>query len=501
MLSAHPHPDRGRPARHGPAGHHFGDRPAGHAYRARRHQDADFGQPVAVSGNTVVVGAPGRSAVYVFTESGSGLASLIETAWLASSDGNGFGLSVSISGNTVVVGAPYTGATYAVGQHGIVTPGTGSAYVFVKPQSGWTNMYQTAKLTASDGLGGDDFGCSVSISGNTVVVGASGATIGANSEQGAAYVFKEPFLGWSNMTQTAKLTSAEGKAYDEFGQSVSTSGNTVVVAPGDYRGMVYVFTQPSSGWTNMTQTAILTASDDASGFGYSTSISDNTVVVGACDPWVSGGDSHPQGAAYVFTEPKSGWANMTQTAKLTESDNAVNDSFGESVAISGNRVVVGAEWAQFGANDQAAYVFMEPGFGWSNMTQTSKLTESDDSMDDGFGRSVAISGATVVVGAPADHGQEAAYVFGTATAAPPTITSSPVKVATVGRKYTYQVQATASAGQEITFSLSAAPTGMSISTSNRAGDLDAKLFPNGIQRRDRAGGGPVWQHRTADIQH
>ena len=100
--------------------------------------------------------------------------------------------------------------------------------MFTEPGSGWANMTQTAKLTASDGAAGDYFGYSVSISGNTVVVGAS-ATVGTNSYQGAAYVFTEPGSGWANMTQTAKLTASDGAAGDDFGNSVSISGNTVVV--------------------------------------------------------------------------------------------------------------------------------------------------------------------------------------------------------------------------------------------------------------------------------
>ena len=138
----------------------------------------------------------------------------------------------------------------------------------------------------------DHFGDSVSISGNTVVVGAHEATVGGNSDQGAAYVFTEPGSGWADMTQTAKLTASDGAADDYFGTSVSISGNTVVVGASEPRsaqhgqGAAYVFTEPGSGWANMTQTAKLTASDGAAGdyFGFSVSISGNTVVVGAIRP-------------------------------------------------------------------------------------------------------------------------------------------------------------------------------------------------------------------------
>src|SRR5208337_4114324 len=95
----------------------------------------------------------------------------------------------------------------------------GAVYVYTEPTSGWTNMTQTAKLTASDGMAKDNFGATISISGNTVVVGAEGATVGANPKQGAAYVFTEPSAGWANMTQTVKLSASDGAANSQFGSS------------------------------------------------------------------------------------------------------------------------------------------------------------------------------------------------------------------------------------------------------------------------------------------
>jgi len=383
---------------------------------------AQFGHAVAVSGTTMVVGAlhatvggnSNQGAAYVFTESGS---TWTPTAKLTASDGAAgavFGSSVAISGNTIVVGAD--GFVNGISRQG-------AAYVFTESGSVWT---QTAKLTASDGQAGDWFGCSVSIneSGNTVVVGATYAKVGGNTAQGAAYEFTESNSAW---TQAAELTASDGAAYSYFGHSVSISGNTVVV--GDYlatvngnvhQGAAYVFTEPGSGWANMTQTAEFTTSGGAadSYFGNSVSISGNTVVVGDYFATVNGNAA--QGAAYVFTEPGSGWANMTQTAEFTTSGGAANDSFGSSVAISGNTIVAGADFAWGGNVKQgAAYVFAEPASGWANMTQTQKLTASDGATDDSFGVSVSFSGSTLVVGAPAawvgsNADQGAAYVFGSA---------------------------------------------------------------------------------------
>jgi autotransporter-associated beta strand protein len=370
--------------------------------------------PIDTSGN------PGPGAVYVFTTPGSGWANMTQTAELTASDGaagDGFGESVSIneSGNTIVVGAPDN----PVDADG--NPGPGAAYVFTEPGGGWANMTQTAELTASDGAAGDWFGSAVSTSGDTVVVGAPGATTDAdgNSGPGAAYVFTEPLTGWADMTQTAKLTASDGAAGDAFGTSVSISGNTVVVgAPntafGVYsgQGAADVFTEPGSGWADMSQTAELTASDGLSSdwFGTSVSTSGNTVVVGA--PGTTVGGNGGQGAAYVFTEPGSGWADMSQTAELTASDGVSSDWFGNAVSTSGNTVVVGAPGTTVGGNggQGAAYVFTGPGSGWADMTQTAKLTASDGAAGDGFGSAVSTSGNTVVA-----TGGLAAYVFGPLT--------------------------------------------------------------------------------------
>lgn len=141
--------------------------------------------------------------------------------------------------------------------------------------------------------------------------------------------------------ELGELTASEGQAYDRFGCSVAMRGNTIVVgATEDMNdltgaGAVYVFVEPAAGGT---QTAKLTASDGQRGdlFGATVAISDDTIVVGA--PFAN----MSQGAVYVFLKPASGWANMTETAKLTASDGMAQDEFGFSTAISGNTIVTGA---------------------------------------------------------------------------------------------------------------------------------------------------------------
>ena len=253
---------------------------------------------------------------------------------------------------------------------------------------------ETAKLTASDGAGGDSLGTSVAVSGDTVVVGApldSGATAG----QGSAYVFVKPGGGWVSATETAKLTASDGAADDSFGHSVAVSGDTVVVGagfdnvgPNANQGSAYVFVKPGGGWVSATETAKLTASDGAGNdrLGQSVAVSGDTVVVGAYFDNV--GTNADQGSAYVFVKPGGGWVSATETAKLTASDGAAGDRLGQSVAVSGDTAVVGAYFDDVGtnANQGSAYVFVKPGGGWVSATETEKLTASDGAVNDLFGR-------------------------------------------------------------------------------------------------------------------
>jgi len=235
----------------------------------------------------------------------------------------------------------------------------GAAYVFVKPANGWTNANQSAKLTASDS-NQNELGFSVSVSGSTAVAGAPGG----NQAAGAAYVYVEPAAGWANITQTAELTASDGQNADSLGYSVSISRQ--VVAAGSInsnkgQGAIYVFVEPTGGWTNATQVAELTA---AGGFpsdelGSSVATNGSFVVAGA--PYFSNSANDltspyfHEGAAYIFAKPASGWANETQAAKLTGSDARLGAYFGTSVALQGTTVAAGATFNN--RNFGAGYVF------------------------------------------------------------------------------------------------------------------------------------------------
>jgi FG-GAP repeat len=382
-----------------------------------------LGGSVAVSGDTVVASADSdvgankdQGSVYVFVKPADGWANATETAKLTASDGAAFdhlGSSVAVSGDTVVVGdfRDDVGAN----------KDQGSVYVFVKPSDGWANATETAKLTASDGAA-DDFLGSVAVSGDTVVAGAGGDDTGANTDQGSVYVFVKPSDGWANATETAKLTASDGAANDFLGSSVAVYGDTVVAGAyadnlggGVGQGSVYVFVKPSDGWANATETAKLTASDGAAGdlLGNSVAVTGDTVVAGAVWDDAPAGYPTNAGSAYVFVKPADGWASGTETAKLTASDANGFDELGRSVAVSADTVVAGA--AGDGANTHQGwvYVFVRPADGWASGTETAKLIALDGAKFDSLGSSVSVSATTIVAGAPGGGAvdQGAAYVF------------------------------------------------------------------------------------------
>ncbi len=358
-----------------------------------------LGDSVAIAGDTIVVGAAGAETPERYIHEGTAYV-FVKPAdgWAnATQTAQLIGPSSRSFGGSVAI----SGDTIVVGAPGEGPSGRGAAYVFVKPAGGWATGTHTAKLTASDGAPYNYLGSSVAISGDTIVVGAAGA-------YHAAYVFVKPAGGWTSGTQTAKLTASDGASWDRFGISVGVSGNTVVVnawnstvSGGHESGAVYVFVRPAGGWANGTETAKLTASDVAADLrGLSLAISGDTVVAGARLNDVVGHDA--QGSAYVFVKPAAGWSSGTETATLTASDGAAGDYFGNSVAVSGGMIVAGAPYAEVSGHFDggAAYVFVKPAAGWASGTQTAKLTSSDGHARDHFGSSVGASGRLIVAGAP-----------------------------------------------------------------------------------------------------
>lgn len=426
--------------------------------------DDEFGDSVSISGNTLVIGAAredsnaigvngnqsdnstalsGAAYVFVRTES-----IWIQQAYLKASNTDefdAFGSSVSISGDTLVVGAKRE-ASNATGvngdQNNNLTGNSGAAYVFVRIGTTWAQQaYLKASNTGGSALIGDLFGNSISISGDTLVIGATGEgsnATGVNGDQtnnsavssGAVYVFVRSGTIWA---QEAYLKASNTNTSDFFGGSISISADTLVVGAGGEgsnatgvngnqgdnsafnAGAAYVFIRTGTTWT---QQAYLKASNTnmTDGFGNSVSISGNTLVIGAQNEdsnatGVNGNQSDNSfenaGAAYVFVRTGITWV---QQAYLKASNTDADDYFGVSVSISDNTLVIGASGEGSNATgvngnqsnnsmdfSGAVYVFIRTGTTWD---QQAYLKASNTNTSDSFGWSVSISGGTLVIGAP-----------------------------------------------------------------------------------------------------
>lgn len=356
----------------------------------------EFGHAVDIDGDTAVIGAwadnlpaaADAGSAYVFVRSGG---SWSQQAKLTASDfavGDNFGSSVAVHGDTVIVGA--TNDDHAGGAN------AGSAYVFVRQNDVWS---QQAKLIASDAAAGDEFGYSVAIDGETTVIGARRDDHAGGADAGAAYVFIRCLgLSWS---QQSKLTAADAFTDDAFGGAVAISGNTVVVGAykhdtiDDFDGAAYVFGRAGTFWS---QHQKLTAFDAAifDQFGYSVTISGDTLIVGTLSDDHAGGID--AGSAYVFVRAAGVWAFQV---KLTATDATLGDQFGYSVDLSGNTALIGAPMTDEpgSINAGSVYVFNRTGALW---TQEAKVIADDAAPDDALGTSVAISGVSCIAGAPLD---------------------------------------------------------------------------------------------------
>ncbi len=364
---------------------------------------AFLGDAVAIDGGTAVVVAPGDNdeggAVHIFERSDSGWQ---HKAKLTVSDSiRGEPLrSVAISGDTIVVGKATD-----INDNGV---DAGAAYIFVKPQTGWEDMTETAKLLAADGAAKHTFGTSVAIAGTTLVVGASGHENG-NVHSGAVYVFEGSGANW---TQLAKLTASDGVNGDLLGFSLDLDNDTVVA--GAYgkeqkKGAVYVFKKPDSGWVDATEDFLLEASDRAAGdqFGFDVAIDAGHIVIGADGEDTNGIDS---GAVYLFSG-----ADWSRQEKIIADDGIADQGFGYAVDVSGNVMVTGALLDDDnGPRSGSVYVY---GLSAGVAEYREKLVASDGGAEDRLGSSVAMTDHYILAGAynstiDGKTGSGSAYVFG-----------------------------------------------------------------------------------------
>jgi hypothetical protein len=366
---------------------------------------SEFGYGVAVSGKTLaVINGPAASTgvVYVYQESNDKWSPV---AQLTASDGTIFN-SVAIYENTIVAGAASDTVDGNSQQ--------GSAYVFVEGKNGWTDGNETARLTSSDGSTDNNFGFSVAISVKTIVVGA---TYAGNAQQGEAYEFTEPADGWASSTETAVLTASDGQLEDQFGTSVSVNG--VFAAVGTHPvssqrpGKAYVYHETQGGWQNMTQTAKLTDADgNVQEFGAPVVLIAGTLVVGSS----SGGVEGPNNYVAVYVEPESGWASSsTPTAELTTDEQFIRPGFGYALAANNKFIVVGDPNADDSINPHGqVFLYEKPKTGWASTTETKRFQPSGSGVH-GVGYSVtATSSGAIFAGAPYTiiDGEDQGAVFG-----------------------------------------------------------------------------------------
>ncbi|MBS1788050.1 MAG: putative Ig domain-containing protein [Acidobacteria bacterium] len=432
-----------------------------------------FGWSVALDGDTALVGTlygPGsvnadQGAAYVFVRNG--------TTWtqqqkLSASDGQlgaHFGTAVALDGNTALVGAPDYQS-----QPLLLT--TGAAYVFVRNGTAWTQQKQ---LLAYGSDGGDQFGASVAVDGDTALIGAPGKDLSSvgipHPDQGSAYIFRRNGADWVQGNPLNSILNG-GQAGDAFGNSVALSGDTALI--GSYLsgstdfGAVYVWERSLAGAWNYA-TILFQGANTVKHFGVSLALDGDTAVVGASlrlfesavdsrTAWVyakinnewrqirqfgqdvgtvstriedrfgaavaiddntvligayqSDATAIDQGAAYVYALHDS---QHIQSSKLTANDGVASDHFGKAMSLSGDTLAISADEDDIGtnANQGSVYVFTRNGANW---TFQQKLTANDGAAQDRFGNAVAIDGETLVVGAALDDintnpDQGSVYVF------------------------------------------------------------------------------------------
>jgi hypothetical protein len=351
-----------------------------------------FGRSLALSGTTAIIGAPYDhpatsqfGAAYFFEWNGS---TWVQAQKVQASDpayGASFGISVAIDGDVAVVGAPNDDA---------LAFQSGAAYVFRRVGGTWI---EEQKLKANDPTVGAAIGNAVGVLGDTVFIGAE-HDHQSGWYAGAAYVFERSGGTW---TQTQKIFSSDSDDGDDFGCSLSLSGARVLIGaqtddstvPLSNRGAAYIFENTAGVWI---QEQKLTASDagDNDYMGFSVSLDGTTALVGAHE---NHGPPPHAGAAYVFEFQQGAWS---QTQRLTAGDPSVADNFGVGVAVSGDAAVIGATGDDdTGLESGSAYSFRRVGSTW---TQTGKLLALDGGDSNLFGFRTAISGETVLVSAPFD---------------------------------------------------------------------------------------------------
>ena len=330
-----------------------------------------------INGDSVIVGSPGQNYAKVFARDGKNWEE--QETLIPQFDGN-VGWSVSISGDIAVIGAPNANAG---------ADKSGTAFVFVRSGRTWQ---QRAKLVGDNPEAADNFGDSVSVDRNTVIIGVP-RDDDAGRDAGSAYVFFRDGVTWKKQ---AKLIPADLGGSDAFGEAVFVHGNTAIVGASGhthggkrFTGAAYVFVRNGNRWV---QNAKLTVEDGgkADRFGTSIGFIGKTIVVGA--PFYDSENAKDVGAAYIFVPDGNGWKLQ---AKLRPKDSGKGHNFGAGVATTGNIVIIGAPgYDRPERGSGAAYSFVREDEVW---TQTARVTPEHGARDLNFGYAVSMSENTVAI--------------------------------------------------------------------------------------------------------
>jgi len=357
--------------------------------------DDKFGTSLALSGDTLVVGAPRDcpESAYVFSKDNGGKNNWGEVQKIVPSISipcnTLFGFEVAISGDLVIVGA------YLDDSPGV---DSGSAYIFAKDQGGIDNWGQVKKLTAPDAADFDNFGVSVAIFGDTVVVGAR-LDDDLGDESGSAYIFAKDQGGIDNWGLVKKRVASDGVERDQFGRGVSIFGDDVVVGTRPdlvAKDVAYVFSRNQGGLNNWGEVKIISSADGSGNnqFATQTSMNGEFILVGGASVSFS----------YLFEKNLGGAENWGQRKKLS----GAASSFGRSVSVFNDLVAVGSL-------GNAAFVFSKDQGGLNNWGEIKKLVSSDIQTGDLFGESIGISTDVIAVGAASEDGdgsnKGAVYLF------------------------------------------------------------------------------------------
>ncbi len=392
--------------------------------------DDSFGHAVAIAGDYAVVGVPGdddkgsgAGAAFIFARDQGGSNNWGQLSKITASDGasgDAFGWTVAISGDFIVIGAPGDDDNGSA---------SGTAFVFARGQGdSWS---QVKKLVADQGNADDGFGTAVGISGDRIIVGMPGDDDNTTNA-GAAYIFYRNQGGNDNWGQESKISvttlfNLEGA--ENFGFAVALDGdNAVVGAPGTDdsgidSGLAYLFNRNQGGSNNWGKVADLAASDGAAYYEFATAVAISGEFALAGSPNDNNPNGSSAGAVFIYQKDNGGTNSWGELKKVTSNDGIALDYFGTSIGIAGDYAIVGAQGHDtLGPRtaNGAAYILERNEGGSNNWGIKEKLTASDANNFDFFGASADISSnRDALVGVPEqDDMTGAAYLFDSAAKPP-----------------------------------------------------------------------------------